>query len=507
MFNFLKKKTAEPTPEPKKSDSLFSTHIQLNEDDNESLDQFLGRVITRTSADFRPVDSDGNAVTSAMDASAGNVGALKPVLEAQFNVPPVQLQWYALQTFIGYQIMAIIAQHWLVDKACTMPARDAMRHGYELVTADSEELSPEVLNKIKALDKKYKVYQNCVEFARFNRIFGIRIAIFNIETNDPKFYEKPFNIDGVKPGSYKGISQIDPYWITPELNTADATDPASPNFYEPTWWRVNGKRYHRSHLILIRNGIVADILKPTYMYGGISIPQKIAERVYAAERTANEGPMLAMTKRTTVWHMSMAEAMANQAMFQQKMNWFTQTRDNYGVKAMGLQDVAEQFDTSLADLDDVIMTQYQLVSAIAEVPATKLLGTSPKGFNATGDFEADSYHEFLESVQTHDMEPLLERHYLLLSKSEGLGVEIAINWNPVDSPGAREEAEIRAINANTAKTYVDAGIIDGQDGRTALVADKDGGYTMLDDELPEGIEEMPETNVRETIREDDSPQS
>ena len=30
------------------------------------------------------------------------------------------------------------------------------------------------------------------------------------------------------------------------------------------------------------------------------------------------------------------------------------------------------------------MTQYQLAASVANVPATKLLGTQPKGFNATG---------------------------------------------------------------------------------------------------------------------------
>ena len=56
-------------------------------------------------------------------------------------------------------------------------------------------------------------------------------------------------------------------------------------------------------------------------------------------------------------------------------------RDNYGVKVIDkdAEDLT-QFDTGLADLDVTIMTQYQLVAAIAGVPATKLLGTTPKGF-------------------------------------------------------------------------------------------------------------------------------
>ncbi len=34
-----------------------------------------------------------------------------------------------------------------------------------------------------------------------------------------------------------------------------------------------------------------------YNYFGVSVPERIYERVYASERTANEAPQLAMTKR------------------------------------------------------------------------------------------------------------------------------------------------------------------------------------------------------------------
>src|SRR6202000_3190899 len=115
------------------------------------------------------------------------------------------------------------------------------------------------------------------------------------------------------------ITQIDPYWITPEISADAAANPSAPDFYEPTWWRINGKRVHRTHLVIFRNDNLPDILKPAYLYGGIPVPQKIAERVFAAERTANEAPMLAMTKRLTVLKTDITEAIANQEAFDARM--------------------------------------------------------------------------------------------------------------------------------------------------------------------------------------------
>lgn len=513
----------KPEPIAQRAPSrFFSTDIPAPEPAAPWVNVFV-QSFQKTASDLRPTNARGQVVDAmdsksvsdlglavgsyAMDApSAGNPLSMKPLINPIENLPSVQLQWYAAQGFIGYQVCAMISQHWLIDKAISMPARDAARHWIEISTTDDKEIDTKILAYVKKRDKELGLKKNCVEFVRFNRMFGIRIALPIIETNDEDFYVKPFNIDGVKPDSYKGISQIDPYWITPELDFQSGANPASIHFYEPTWWRINGKRIHRSHLIVIRNGQVADVLKPSYLYGGISVPQKIAERVYAAERIANEAPQLALTKRTSVWKMDIAQAVANQEVFNQKMAWFAATRDNFGVKAIGLDDEVEQLDTALAEFDDLIMTQYAIVASAADVPVEKLMGTSPNGLNATGNYENDSYHEFLESLQENDMQPLIDRHHQLLMRSEvlpkfGEEFDLETTWNPTDSPSAKELSEINLNKANTAKTYVDAGALDGQDVRSALILDKDSGYNGMEQELPEGIEGEPETNVRTTIRE------
>jgi len=415
-------------------------------------------------------------------------------IKAAFNnttVPNSQVNWYASQSFIGYQLAAMMAQHWLISKACLMPAKDAVRNGYEITVNSGVEVDPDILDAMKKADLKYKLNKNLIEFVQMGRIFGIRIAMFQIESDDPEYYQKPFNIDGITPGSYKGISQIDPYWITPQLDNTAAGDPAAIDFYEPTWWRVNGVVIHRTHLVIFRTEEVADVLKPTYIYGGIPIPQKIYERVYAAERTANEAPMLALTKRTDVIKTDIAQALANQEGFDSRVQQWVNNRDNYGIKLIGLDEEMAQFDTSLTDLDAVIMTQYQIVAAASNVPAVKLLGTPPKGFNSTGESEEANYHEELESIQTHDLTPLIERHHMLLIASEiapAFGIapfDTSVMWHPLDALTNVEQAELNKMKAETGATLMGSGAIDGQDERTRIINDPESGYNGLDEMAPE----------------------
>lgn len=425
----------------------------------------------------------------AMDDSTGIPPQFK---QAIVEVPEALLAWYASQRFIGYQTCAMIGQHWLVDKACTMPARDAIRHGFEVATYGdeaglSDDQQTDIIERIKRADRRHRLFKNMQEFIRMGRLFGVRVAFFKVESEDPDYYSLPFNPDGITPGSYKGIVQVDPYWCIPQLSGESASDPTSMHFYEPEWWLIRGQKFHRSHLMIFRTGELPDVLKPMYMYGGVSIPQRIYERVYAAERTANEAPQLAMTKRLNVQKTDLAEAYANTDKMMKHMQAFAYYRDNYGTKLIDSEDEMTQFDTSLADLDAVIMSQYQIVASASGVPVTKLFGTSPKGFNATGEYDARSYHEELETIQANDLTDFVNRHHMLVMRSEiapALGIDpaavrVEVDWNPVDSPTAKEYAEINKINADTDSVLVGVGAVDAVDVRNRLRNDNNSGYTDL----------------------------
>lgn len=433
-------------------------------------------------------------LAAAMDDSQGSVPAFKAIysMTNEIGMPDALAYWYASQGFIGYQMCAILAQNWLVSKACRVPVRDAIRKGFNVVAESGEKMSPEVLGAIKKANKRYKLTSSLLRYGYMGRVFGIRLAYCKIESEDPEFYVKPFDLSAVRPGSYRGIGQIDPVWIVPELGLTAASDPTSLDFYEPTWWIVNGKRMHKSHFVVMRGPEVPDILKPSYLYGGIPLTQRIYERVYAAERTANEAPLLAMTKRLTTFYTNTAEAFANEDKFQANLQKWAALRDNFGIKVADKEDdQIEQTDTSLADLDAVIMTQYQLVAAAAEMPVTKLMGTVPKGFNSTGEYEESSYHETLEQIQTSDLEPLIDRHHAVMMRSDiapALGIEpvaLQVVWEPLDSITEKERAEINKLRADTDAVLVGAGAIDGMDVRRRIASDETSGHGNLD-ELEDG---------------------
>lgn len=431
------------------------------------------------------------------------------------NLSPAVIAWYGSQGFLPYQVTAMIGQHWLVDKACTMPAEDAVRKGFDLTVNDGEKIGPEILSEIERCNREFRLDKNLIEYVRFGRMFGIRLCLFLVDSDDPDFYYKPFNPDGVTPGSYKGMCQIDPQWVVPQLDMKAASNPMDKNFYVPTWWQISGSTnevtkqinsqyVHRSHFAIFIESEVADILKPTYLWGGVSVPQKIAERVYCSERTANEAPLLAMTKRILLYKTDLENAVLNQQKLTERLNWAVQMRNNYGYQMMDTSEEVQQLETTLTDLDEAIMSQYQLVASASGVPATKLLGTVPKGFNSTGDYEINSYHEMLESLQENHMSELIEKHLIRVMKSSittkfNKDFEICVKWKPLRSLSAEQLANVNKLKADTDVELVQTGAISGEDVRKRLIADVDSGYngiemyessellTNEENEEPEGV--------------------
>ena len=436
---------------------------------------------------------------TAMDSSCASLN-----YQGSFSFVNRQVLSYfvASSSFIGYYAMAVVAQNKIVQMGCSSAVKDAMRNGYNLVQEDGDELKRKEQREIAKLDKKYKLSQNIIEAETFNNVFGIRHVLF--KHTDPNFnYEEPFNADSFKGGKYAGISQIDPYWITPELEDKDITDPTSIGYYEPTFWVIAGKRYHTSHLVVLKGDPVADYLKPTYRYGGISKAQQVYERVYAGERTANEIPQLVMTKRMNVRKTDLTKAQANKPKFIETLNAAAEFRDNYGTQVIGKDEESTQLETSLADLDNSMWANYHLVAAIFQRPVSKLFGTGHGGMG-TGEVDEDYDIAMLEALQSGNLEDVAYAHYERLMMSEfNKEMELDIIWNPLKIMSAKEQADINFTKSQTAMNLFNVGAIGEVDERDRLSADKLSGYSgvkvMIDNDDDESAMDEQEFNEDECL--------
>lgn len=468
FWTFLKK----PQPQPQADEKPKHKRPKLN-----------ARPATKEYPSFELVapSADGVAMDSKFESRYG--------LGSNEGVPDGVGQWYARQSFIGAVQSAWIARHWLIDKAVIMPSRDALRQGWELTSEN-----PEVIETYLKADKKLKINSVLHKFVSSSRRTGGAVAVLltcPAGEMESEYYQNPLNEEAVT--EYHGIVIVDATNATAILSTDGVSNPASLDYMRPTFYRIGNKRYHKSHCVTLTPFPVSDMLKPSYGYFGQSLPERIYSRVYAAERTADEAPNLAMTKRLRLLGVDLESVISGDngealSILSDNIRGLQEIASNEGVFVYDTANGGgmSQLDTSLADFDALVMTQYQLVASIAGVPSTKLLGTTPKGFNATGEYESEDYRQSLESIQTHDLQPLLERHYRIISIIKNIET-CKVVWMPLDSPTAKEFAEIDQIFGNTVSGMVAQGVLNQEQALTILSKLKDSIFTDIDTEYADTL--------------------
>lgn len=431
----------------------------------------------------------------------------------RFPINPRVLKHFQSRIWITYSGCAIISTHELVNRACAIPAEDAIAHGYKVVCTshthehdDSHDANEaRFLYDIKIAADKMGLNEACVQLNYKKKVFGVGIAIPRVKFRKdaksptdktgqtPYSYADEYDPKMIEPGSFRGFAVVDPHWLTYEFDEESANDPVSPYFFIPTWVQTRSQKYHRSWMIRVINSEVPDLLKPTYYFGGLSLTQMIYERVWCADKLANEAPLLAMTKRLLIADGNLEQLIGDPRhtnIFFKAINYF---RDNFSIFVKKPSSNVTQLDTSLADLTPLTMSQYQLVAAIAQIPVTKLLKNVPSGLQATGQYEWDDYAQSLKAIQTNDYTPLCRMFYELYVASnypERSDISLDIEWNPIDVPKEAEVTQMSSQSSQFVSTLIGNGVITVAEARTMLRRTNLPSFQSLAPEVPELLKKL-----------------
>ncbi len=499
MLNLFKKyfnKKIKPKEPKETATKKEKTQPFVLPDSKQNLQALYECSVQKTVKDFQiqTVNMNGARVNVAMDSlEALDIKGLQSAYEPNIMGQEIIFTHFAKQSFIGFNNCAILAQDWLINKAICAPCEDAIAFDYDITLKDIDITTEDkdVINKLKNLSEdktRFNIKDICKTFAQNKRKYGQALCIPLIERVD---YSLPFNIDAIRPKAYKGITCIEPIWVAPVLDMEATTNPLSKRFYKPTWFRLpNGQLIHHTWFIFNIYGELSDILKPTYYFGGLPLPQLLYEQVYAADKTAKEAPMLAQSKRLNYIEGNLNAFIADNIKLSNTLKIMSWLRNNWGWLLIKKDQKIGQLDTTLTDFDAVTMLGYQIVSAISCVPSARLLETSPKGWQSTGSFESESYKQLQQGIQRLDYVPILDFHYKLLAKSEfDINKNYSCVFSEIDTPTEKERAEIREINSRTDSNYINSGVIAPDEVRTILREDVNSGYNALSEEMEQSEED------------------
>lgn len=341
-------------------------------------------------------------------------------------------------------------------------------------------------DKIKAIEEEFERLdvRNVIRQACEHDCYYGRAQIFiDIQGADRK---TPLIIDKrtIPKGSLKRITTVEAIWTTP--TAYNAIDPAAPDFYKPSKWFMLGQEVHASRLMTIITRPVADMLKPAFNFGGISLSQLAEPYVDNWLTTRQSVNDLIKSFSTTVLATTMDQNLQGDDTGQSlvdRIKLFLAQRNNRNAMLIDKEtEELVQITTPLTDLDKLQAQSQEHMCAVSRMPAIILTGLSPTGLNPSADGEIRVFYDWVAAQQeAFFYQPVNIIHQIVqLSLFGSIDPNLTLRFVPLFQLTGKEESEVRTADGTTDCGYVTSSILSPEEVRAKLARDPKSGYIGLD---------------------------
>jgi phage-related protein (TIGR01555 family) len=387
--------------------------------------------------------------------------------------------------FPGYVFLSELSQRPEYRRMVGCLAQEMTRKWCRLTSSGDDDKQAK-LTILAAAMKRYRVRDVFRTLAEHDGTFGRMGLLFDTgHADDPAEMEIELkaSAEKVPVGGLKGIRAIEPIWTYP--GPYNSTQPIAPDFYRPEHWYCNGQRIHRSRLYVGTSREVPDILKPSYMFGGVSLIALAKPYVDAWLRTKTSVADLLDSFTTWVLKTNLAATLGggDGTEIADRADLFCAYRSSRGLFVIDKEtEDLGNISVPLSGLDQLQAQSQEHMASVDGMPLVVLLGITPHGLGATAEPEMDAWRNRIHALQEHLFNAPLARVMDLIQLSEfGLiDREIGFEWLPLEEESDADKAARRKTEADTAKVLIDAGVISPDEERQRLAAEEGSAYGNLD---------------------------
>ena len=384
---------------------------------------------------------------------------------------------------LSYQECANLATDSMISKAIDVIVREIFKSGgkWEAAHLDIDNFEM-VLNSLDFYEKIALAVQRALEYGG---------AFIYINTDDTNL-SLPLYINEKTASTNKitGLTVIEPWQAAPvQVNTFN---PLKNNYMEPDLWWVLGasSTVHKTRLIPIVFYSVPDLIKPLYNYLGLPLSFYMKNYVSNADTVRQSISDLVLRFRTKIIKTTAQKIADPQT--QARVKYMNATSNNLATLLLAKDEEWIETVTSLSGMDNLLSQMYELMTASTRgIPVTKLLGLSPRGFNATGEYDENNFYDVIDGYASSVVIPAMEKvaEYILCFKA-GVLDEPKYTFNPRKQIKQKEQAEINNLKADYISKLIMSGVVTGKDAIRAISEDnfKFDWIDLEDYKVPENSE-------------------
>jgi phage-related protein (TIGR01555 family) len=343
-------------------------------------------------------------------------------------------------------------------KIVDIPADDATR-AWRSWQADKEQIE-----LLEAEEKRLQVRQKVRQALIWSRLYGGAVIIPGGLPGAP---DKPLPIDRVGKGTIKFLTVLHRFDDITPLSVV--RDPLSEFYGQPEYWTINGQSgqqttLHPSRVILVNGRKTPSRLGGEEIWGD-SVWMHLEDAVRNADAgAAVVGALMQEAKIDVVRVPDMMMGMATaeyEAVMMKRFRMAAMLKSVSNVLLLDKDDEWDQKQITWAGIPDVVTLLLTILSGAADIPVTRLIGTSAKGLNATGEGDLRNYYDNVNAKQDLVLSPALTPLDEMLIRS-ALGsrpAEVWYSWKSLFQPTDKEQAEVDKLEAETTNIYATSGLL------------------------------------------------
>ncbi|BAN16814.1 portal protein [Edwardsiella phage PEi21] len=378
--------------------------------------------------------------------------------------------------------------NWLARQIVEVPAEDMTREWRDIKSNDA--------NAIRAVEDRLMLPSMVNEALCWARLYGGG-GILMLTDQD---LTKPLNLNAIKRGSLRRLLTFDRWDM--QAMTLNTWDPLADNYLLPEFYVVRGgkQQIHWSHFARFM-GARLPLRQMVWTQGwGDSELRKCLDDVM--DMVASKDGIAELMQEANV-DVIKKDGLSNELASGEDSNiidryaTFSQMKS---VVQLALLDGTETYDRktlNLGGVAPVIELFMTWISGAADIPVTRLFGTSAKGLNATGEGDLKNYYNSIRAKQLSQLDPPMRQIDEVLVRS-ALGHfpdDFNYRWNPLQQLTDEEIARTAKLRADTDLIYHDMGAVEvSQIQRNLQSAEQ---YQFEDEDIEQREEDERNGNILE----------
>lgn len=372
--------------------------------------------------------------------------------------------------------------NWVAGKVVDIIPNDMTREWRTINGEDGD-----INEALEELDEEFNIAGIFNEGQKWGRLYGTSAIIMAIE--DGQEPHMPLAVDRLRPGCIRHFKVVDRNMIHQSQETYVTEDALDPNFGYPEFYRLNhnNTKIHNSrvlrfdgvklpHYLLQHNGYMCD-----------SVLDRLYDPLIDLFTATSGGASMIYNMNVDVFSveglMTMLQSPNGEQMIRKRFSLVGLMKSFQNMVIKDTKEVYEQKTQTFSGLPELLQLYMKVISAATDIPATRMLGSSPGGLNATGESDLRNYYDMIRSRQKNEYGPLLRRLDPILKAHLGIKGDYKVKslWTPLRQDTAKERAEYQAKDAERDQRYIDAGVID--EATVAKELRNTGVYTQMSDDL------------------------